>query len=84
MAERACWWELLAFAAHSHPSVAAMARTLMSGQPVVSAGAARVGDLVGTCHSGLTSMRSACVCWVVAELLSLFVYMPRAAISLLA
>mmetsp|Transcript_25238 Transcript_25238/g.68591 ORF Transcript_25238/g.68591 Transcript_25238/m.68591 type:complete len:769 (+) Transcript_25238:1389-3695(+) len=35
MAERACWWELLALAAHAHPSVAAMARTLMSGQPVV-------------------------------------------------
>eukprot|EP00983_Pelagomonas_calceolata_P112062 1159846-Pelagomonas_calceolata.AAC.7 len=34
MAERACWWELLALAAHAHPSVAAMARTLMSGQPV--------------------------------------------------
>ena len=35
LAERACWWELHALAAHSHPSVAAMARTLMSGQPVV-------------------------------------------------
>ncbi|GFH16006.1 CBF domain-containing protein [Haematococcus lacustris] len=34
-AERSCWWELAALAAHSHPSVAAMARTLLAGQCVV-------------------------------------------------
>ena len=34
-AERACWWELTSLASHAHPSVAAMARTLMSGQPVI-------------------------------------------------
>lgn len=33
-AERACFWELAALASHAHPSVAAMARTLMAGQPV--------------------------------------------------
>ena len=41
-AERACWWELLALASHAHPSVAAMSRTLMSGQPVVGGAAAAV------------------------------------------
>jgi ribosome biogenesis protein MAK21 len=34
-AERSCWWELCALASHAHPSVAAWARSLMSGAPVV-------------------------------------------------
>eukprot|EP00955_Chlamydomonas_euryale_P044923 353000-Chlamydomonas_euryale.AAC.27 len=34
-AERACWWELTSLASHAHPSVSAMARTLMGGQPVL-------------------------------------------------
>lgn len=34
-ADGACWWELVSLASHAHPSVAAMARTLMSGQPVL-------------------------------------------------
>jgi ribosome biogenesis protein MAK21 len=37
-AERSCWWELSALASHAHPSVAAFARTLLAGQPVVYAG----------------------------------------------
>ncbi len=28
-ADRACWWELITLASHAHPSVSAMARTLM-------------------------------------------------------
>jgi ribosome biogenesis protein MAK21 len=38
LAEVAGWWELDALAAHSHPSVAAFARTLLAGQHVVYAG----------------------------------------------
>lgn len=34
-AERACWWELAGLAVHVHPSVAAMARSLLRGSPVV-------------------------------------------------
>lgn len=34
-AEGSAWWELAALAGHVHPSVAAMARTLLSGAPVV-------------------------------------------------
>ncbi|KAG1665926.1 hypothetical protein FOA52_004515 [Chlamydomonas sp. UWO 241] len=34
-ADRACWWELTSLASHAHPSVSAMARTLMSGQPML-------------------------------------------------
>lgn len=34
-AESSCWWEVAALAAHAHPSVTAMARTLLGGQPVV-------------------------------------------------
>ncbi|MEW5300806.1 MAG: hypothetical protein WDW36_003711 [Sanguina aurantia] len=33
--ERCCWWELTALASHVQPSVAAMARTLLSGCPIV-------------------------------------------------
>lgn len=29
------WWELVALASHVHPSVAAMARSLLAGAPVV-------------------------------------------------
>lgn len=36
-AETACWWELTSLAAHAHPSVAAMAKTLLAGANVVSA-----------------------------------------------
>jgi hypothetical protein len=35
-AETACWWELTALAAHAHPSVMAMAKTLLAGANVVS------------------------------------------------
>ena len=34
-AERAAWWELTLLAAHAHPSVAAMARTLLAGTTVL-------------------------------------------------
>lgn len=34
-ADRSCWWELTALAAHAHPSVAAMARALLAGAPVL-------------------------------------------------
>ena len=34
-AERVPWWELAALASHVHPSVAAMARSLLAGAPVV-------------------------------------------------
>ncbi|GFR50755.1 hypothetical protein Agub_g13022, partial [Astrephomene gubernaculifera] len=34
-ADRSCWWELTALASHAHPSVAAMARSLLCGAPVV-------------------------------------------------
>lgn len=34
-AERVPWWELVALASHVHPSVAAMARSLLAGAPVV-------------------------------------------------
>ena len=34
-AESSCWWEVAGLAAHAHPSVTAMARTLLGGQPVV-------------------------------------------------
>ncbi|KAL2652822.1 hypothetical protein R1flu_020950 [Riccia fluitans] len=34
-AYRACWWELCVLARHVHPSVAAMARTLLSGANIV-------------------------------------------------
>jgi hypothetical protein len=34
-AETACWWELTALAAHAHPSVMAMAKTLLAGANVV-------------------------------------------------
>ncbi len=34
-AERAAWWELTALASAGHPSVAAMARALLAGAPVV-------------------------------------------------
>mmetsp|Transcript_8714 Transcript_8714/g.18540 ORF Transcript_8714/g.18540 Transcript_8714/m.18540 type:complete len:1163 (-) Transcript_8714:938-4426(-) len=34
-AERACFWELASLASHAHPSVSAMARTLMSGATVL-------------------------------------------------
>ena len=34
-ADGSAWWELSALAGHMHPSVAAMARTLLSGAPVV-------------------------------------------------
>lgn len=37
-AERSAWWELSVLAGHIHPSVAAMARTLLSGTPIVYAG----------------------------------------------
>eukprot|EP00897_Mesotaenium_endlicherianum_P007143 jgi/Mesen1/6457/ME000033S05757 len=37
-AERACWWELEVLAAHVHPSVAAMARTLLAGVSIQYAG----------------------------------------------
>lgn len=37
-AEEACVWELCALASHSHPSVAAMARTLLSGVNVSYSG----------------------------------------------
>ena len=33
-AERACLWELVPLAGHVHPSVAAMARTLLAGVPI--------------------------------------------------
>jgi hypothetical protein len=34
-AHRSCWWELVALAAAAHPSVAAMARSLLAGSPVL-------------------------------------------------
>ncbi len=34
-AHRSCWWELTALAQHAHPSVAAMARALLAGSPVL-------------------------------------------------
>lgn len=34
-ADRAAWWELSVLASHVHPSVATMARTLLSGAPIV-------------------------------------------------
>lgn len=34
-AERVPWWELVALASHCHPSVAAMARSLLAAAPVV-------------------------------------------------
>ena len=34
-AERVPWWELVPLASHGHPSVAAMARALLAGAPVV-------------------------------------------------
>eukprot|EP00850_Spirogloea_muscicola_P010284 SM000060S19616 [mRNA] locus=s60:111234:119561:- [translate_table: standard] len=37
-AEKACWWEINGLAAHVHPSVAAMARTLLSGANVAYSG----------------------------------------------
>ncbi|KAG6543422.1 hypothetical protein Mapa_015092 [Marchantia paleacea] len=37
-AHRACWWELTVLAKHVHPSVAAMARTLLSGGNIVYSG----------------------------------------------
>ncbi len=37
-AERSCLWELTVLAAAAHPSVAAMARTLLAGAPVVYTG----------------------------------------------
>ncbi|KAG0631987.1 hypothetical protein M758_1G296500 [Ceratodon purpureus] len=37
-ADKACWWELTALASHMHPSVASMARTLLSGANVVYSG----------------------------------------------
>ncbi|EFN54473.1 hypothetical protein CHLNCDRAFT_52919 [Chlorella variabilis] len=37
-ADRSCLWELTSLAAHVHPSVAAMARTLLAGQSVVYSG----------------------------------------------
>ena len=37
-AERAAWWELVPLAAHAHPSVAAMSRTLLAGTTVVYEG----------------------------------------------
>lgn len=33
-AERTCLWELLPFTLHAHPSVAAMAKTLLAGMPI--------------------------------------------------
>lgn len=37
-AERACLWELCALAEHVHPSVVAMARTLLAGATIVYEG----------------------------------------------
>ncbi|BBM98893.1 ribosome biogenesis protein MAK21 [Marchantia polymorpha subsp. ruderalis] len=37
-AHRACWWELTVLAKHVHPSVAAMARTLLSGGNIIYSG----------------------------------------------
>eukprot|EP00850_Spirogloea_muscicola_P023741 SM000385S14619 [mRNA] locus=s385:504:8518:+ [translate_table: standard] len=37
-AEKACWWEINGLAAHVHPSVATMARTLLSGANVAYSG----------------------------------------------
>ncbi|KAL4421400.1 hypothetical protein ABPG75_010691 [Micractinium tetrahymenae] len=37
-ADRSCLWELTSLAYHAHPSVAAMARTLLAGQNVVYSG----------------------------------------------
>jgi ribosome biogenesis protein MAK21 len=34
-ADRVSWWELLVLASHAHPSVATMARTLLSGANIV-------------------------------------------------
>lgn len=34
-ADRVGWWELMVLASHVHPSVAAMARTLLSGVNIV-------------------------------------------------
>lgn len=34
-ADQASWWELMALGSHVHPSVAAMARTLLSGANIV-------------------------------------------------
>ncbi len=33
-AERSAWWELTALAAHAHPSVAAMAKSMLAGTNV--------------------------------------------------
>ncbi|KAH7422635.1 hypothetical protein KP509_12G018100 [Ceratopteris richardii] len=37
-ADQACWWELTALASHAHPSVAVMAKTLISGESILYAG----------------------------------------------
>eukprot|EP00854_Cymbomonas_tetramitiformis_P005290 gene5290-6432_t len=37
-AETCCWWELNALASHSHPSVAAMAKTVLAGSNVLYSG----------------------------------------------
>lgn len=37
-ADRVSWWELMVLASHVHPSVAAMARTLLSGANIVYSG----------------------------------------------
>lgn len=37
-ADQSCWWELTALACHAHPSVAAMAKTLLSGASILYAG----------------------------------------------
>lgn len=34
-ADHVSWWELMVLATHSHPSVATMARTLLSGANIV-------------------------------------------------
>ncbi|MCO5553080.1 hypothetical protein L7F22_006601 [Adiantum nelumboides] len=37
-ADQACWWELTALASHAHPSVAAMAKRLLSGASILYTG----------------------------------------------
>lgn len=37
-ADQACWWELTALASHVHPSVATMAKTLLSGASIIYEG----------------------------------------------
>lgn len=63
--ERSGWWELATMAAHVHPSVAAMARTLLAGTNVAYEGDPMVDFQLTTFLDKFVQRKAKVgVCWV--------------------